>query len=370
MVQAPGPEQSLDDTQRPEAEQASSGAERDAHRLRNGIIWTAVLLVLLLAVGLAIPDLRSILDRAAHASRPWLILALILEVASCLGYVAVVRLVLHRGPAKQMRWLAWAETAFGAVVPAGGAGGLAVGVWAMRAWGLPWSRVANRSAVIFLLTSAVNVLVLAVAGFGVAAGIGTTKGGLYGLIPAIVSTAALVFFILLPRLIDLVPPRGRTRKIHAALRPTAGWIADTEDVIVTPDWRLLGVFGFLLFDIGVLWACLRAVGSSPPILGLIVAYQVGYLSNLVPIPGGIGALDGGLLAALVLYGVPAAPAAAAVILYHAIALWVPVLGGTYGFARLRKAVTDPTALQATLRASGIPVDEDRSEPARATKTAA
>jgi len=49
----------------------------------------------------------------------------------------------------------------------------------------------------------------------------------------------------------------------------------------------------------------------------------------------IGALEGGLLAALVLFGLPAAPTAAAVVLYHAVALWVPTLGGTYGFARLR-----------------------------------
>ncbi len=369
MAGVVGPEQSSPpEQQRSESEQAS--AERDAHRLRNGIIWTAVLLLLLLAVGLAVPDLRSVLARAAHASRPWLIFALALEVASCLGYVAVVRLVLHRGPPRPMRWLAWAELAFGAVVPAGGAGGLAVGVWAMRAWGLPWSRIANRSAVIFLLTSAVNVIVLAVAGFGVTFGIGTTKGFLYGLIPAVVATGALVFFLILPRFIDRVPPRGRTRRIHDALRPTAGWIADTEQALITPHWRLLGAFGFLLFDIAVLWACLRAVGASPPILGLVVAYQVGYLSNLVPIPGGVGVLDGGLLAALVLYGVPAAPAAAAVALYHTIALWIPVMGGTYGFARLRRTVTDPAAVQATRRAAGLPGEAERATPAPATRTAA
>ncbi len=370
MARAAGPEDALaPEHEQSELQQAS--AERDAHRLRNGIIWTAVLLLLLLAVGLAVPDLRDVLDKAAHASRPWLCLALAFEVASCLGYVAVVRLVLHRGPPRPMRWLAWAELAFGAVVPAGGAGGLAVGVWAMRAWGLPWSRVANRSAVIFLLTSAVNVIVLAVAGFGVTFGIGTTKGFLYGLIPAVAATVVFVFFLLLPRIIDLVPPRGRTRKIHSALRPTAGWIVDTEDLLVTPHWRLLGAFGFLLFDIAVLWACLRAVGSSPPVLGLVVAYQIGYLSNLIPIPGGVGVLDGGLVAALVLYGIPAAPAAAAVVLYPAIALWVPVLGGTYGFIRLRKTVTDPAAVQATRRAAGLPAEAGREgAPASATKTAA
>ena len=117
-------------------------------------------------IGLAVPDLRGILRTASHASVWWLVLGVALEVGSCLGYVLVVRHVLYRGPPRELRWLAWAEQAFGAVVPLGGAGGLAVGAWAMRAWGVPWSRVANRSAVIFLLTSAVNAAVLGDRGAG------------------------------------------------------------------------------------------------------------------------------------------------------------------------------------------------------------
>jgi uncharacterized membrane protein YbhN (UPF0104 family) len=101
---------------------------------------------------------------------------------------------------------------------------------------------------------------------------------------------------------------------------------------------VLGAISYLLFDLAVLWACLRAVGSTPPILALIVGYQIGYLANLVPIPGAIGVLEGGLLGALLLYGLPAAPTAAAVVLYHAVALWVPTIGGTVSFLRLRKTV--------------------------------
>src|SRR5207248_5105880 len=130
----------------------------------NGLISTAVLALLLLAIGLAVPDLRAVLDRVAGAHAGWLILAVALELCSCLGYVATVRLVLRRGPAREVRWLAWAEMAFGAVVPVGGAGGLAVGAWAMRAWGIAWERIVNRSAVVFLLTSAVNAAVLGLAG--------------------------------------------------------------------------------------------------------------------------------------------------------------------------------------------------------------
>ncbi len=313
-------------------------AERDAHRLRSGLIWTCALGLMLVAISLAIPDLRGVLERAADAQVAWLAVAVALEVGSCLGYVATVRVVLPRGPAREIRWLAWAEMAFGVVVPVGGAGGLAVGAWAMRAWGVAWSRIANRSAVIFLLTSAVNAGVLALGGLGVGIGLGSAgTPGWYGLLPAAVALAGLAFFIALPRL-ERGGVLSRARWLRPVLSRTAAWVADTEAVAFTPNWRVLGAVGYLVLDIGALWACLRAVGTAPPLVAIVVGYQVGYLANLLPVPGGIGVLDGGLLGALVLYGLPPAPTAAAVVLYHAIALWVPALGGTSGFVRLRSAV--------------------------------
>jgi uncharacterized membrane protein YbhN (UPF0104 family) len=314
----------------------ANGVHRDVRRLRNGALWTAALLLLLLGIGLAVPDLRHVLDRASEAGVAWLVLAVGLELASCLGYVATMRLVLPRGPAREVRRLAWAEMAFGAVVPAGGAGSLAVGAWAMRAWGASWSRVANRSAVIFLLTSAVNVLVLGLGGLGLLAGLGYPRTSLvYGLIPAAVAVLVLGFFLVLPRLLGPERSRGRLR---GALVRTAGWVGDTKEIAFTPNWRLLGTVGYLLFDIAVLWACLRAVGVNAPVFALVLGYQIGYLANVVPIPGGVGALEGGLLGALLLYGLPPAPTAAAVVLYHTIALWLPTLGGTVGFVRLRRAL--------------------------------
>jgi uncharacterized membrane protein YbhN (UPF0104 family) len=347
-----GPAPARDTQPVPEPEGTPEG---DAHRLRNGLIWTAALLLLLLGVGLAVPDLRTVLDRVANAAPGWLVLAIALELASCLGYVATLRLILYRGPVREVRRLAWAEMAFGAVVPVGGAGGLAVGAWAMRAWGIAWSRIVNRSAVIFLLTSAINVTVLAVAGLGILLGIGGGPHGfVYGLVPAAVGLGTLSAFLILP---VIAPRQPRTRLGHALVR-TAGWVTDTKAVLRQHSWKLLGAAGYLLFDIAVLWLCLRAVGTTAPLLGMIVGYQIGYLANLIPIPGGVGVLEGGLLGALLLYGLPAAPTAAAVIIYHAIALWIPTLGGTIGFVRLRRSVArgEPLtpAVPAELRAAKLP----------------
>jgi uncharacterized membrane protein YbhN (UPF0104 family) len=266
------------------------------------------------------------------------LLGLGLETLSALGYVLVVRHVLFRGPPRELRWLAWAEQAFGAVVPLGGAGGLAVGAWAMRAWGVPWSRVANRSAVIFLLTSAVNAAVLAIAGLGVWLGLGIDSSIPYGLLPGAIALLGLVLFLLTPLVQAPKDAHGILGRAQQTLHGLGVWVRDTEKSAFRRDWRLIGAPAFLLCDIAVLWACLKAVGLTPPILGMIVAYQIGYLANLIPIPGGIGVLEGGLLGMLVLFHLPATQTAAAVIIYHAIALWVPTIGGTVGFVRLRRSI--------------------------------
>jgi uncharacterized membrane protein YbhN (UPF0104 family) len=103
----------------------------------------------------------------------------------------------------------------------------------------------------------------------------------------------------------------------------------------------VGAIGYLAFDICVLWACLRALGSAPPAAGLVLGYSVGYLANMLPVPGGAGVLDGGLAAALVMYHVPGPHIAAAILVYHAIALWVPGLGGVLAYVRLRSRLAQP-----------------------------
>jgi hypothetical protein len=153
-----------------------------------------------------------------------------------------------------------------------------------------------------------------------------------------VALAALGGFLLLPLLGEPAAAQaaGMRFRLHKALHGLGVWVRDTERVLFDRDPRVLGAVAYLLCDIAVLWGCLRAVGVRPPLMALVVGYQVGYLANLAPVPGGIGILDGGLLAALVLYKLPAAQTAAAVILYHGIALWVPTLGGTLGFVSLRR----------------------------------
>ena len=84
----------------------------------------------------------------------------------------------------------------------------------------------------------------------------------------------------------------------------------------------------------MLWATFSAMGHPPPVAALILAYTIGYLASSLPIPGGIGVLDAGLTGALLLYGASPVHAAAAVLVYHAVAFWVPSVGGVIAYGRL------------------------------------
>ena len=71
---------------------------------------------------------------------------------------------------------------------------------------------------------------------------------------------------------------------------------------------------------------------------LVVGYFVGTLANLLPLPGGVGGVDGGMIGAFVAFGVDPASAIIAVLAYRFFAFWLPIAPGAISFATLRKTV--------------------------------
>jgi uncharacterized membrane protein YbhN (UPF0104 family) len=206
--------------------------------------------------------------------------------------------------------------------------------------GMPTREIVRRSSGLFFLTSAVNVLTLAVAGGLLLIGIGH---GPHDLVrtgsPILAAVGATVLALALPRLSQRI----------SATHPRAVWLTDigigipaARRALARPTWRVLGGAGYLLFDIAVLWTTFAALGPAPPIAPLVVGYLVGYLANATPIPGGVGVLDAGLVVALALYGLPITHAAAAVLVYHAIAFWIPTFGGMLAYSRLRPGLARST----------------------------
>ena len=68
-----------------------------------------------------------------------------------------------------------------------------------------------------------------------------------------------------------------------------------------PVGVLIGSFGYMGFDIAALVFCFRAFGHTPALPIIVVAYIIGPLGGLVPLPGGIGGTEGGLIGLLALY---------------------------------------------------------------------
>ena len=101
---------------------------------------------------------------------------------------------------------------------------------------------------------------------------------------------------------------------------------------------LIGGVAWWGFDIAVLWACFHAFGASPPKGVIVMSYFVGMLANTLPLPGGIGGVDGGMIGAFVAFGVDAELSVVAVLAYRAFAFWLPTLPGAVAYLQLRRTV--------------------------------
>jgi uncharacterized membrane protein YbhN (UPF0104 family) len=301
---------------------------RIGSRLIGAVLLSAALVSLLLAV----PPLRGVARQIVHMNGGWLLVALALELGSCAAFVVIFRLFFDELPAGPARELAWVEEGSGALLPGGGVGALAIGGWFLHRAGMSRRSIVDRSSALFFLTSAVNVAALVGAGVLFAASGARHRTLLGAGIPVLGGLAAAAAVLAIPLLVR----RSPQRRWPNWLLDLAAGITRARRSLVRPSWRLLGALGYLGFDIAALGATFAATGHAVGAVPLVLGYLIGYLANLIPIPGGFGVLEGGLAATLVVYGAPATEATAAVIVYHAIAFWIPSLGGLGGYALLRR----------------------------------
>jgi uncharacterized membrane protein YbhN (UPF0104 family) len=73
-----------------------------------------------------------------------------------------------------------------------------------------------------------------------------------------------------------------------------------------------------------------------PTFGVVVmAYIIGALGGSIPLPAAVGTV-GGMVGMFILYGVTKDTALAAVLLYQAVGLLVPLVGGAIAYLLLRR----------------------------------
>ena len=311
--------------------------------MRRRTLQAIAALAVLVAIVLLTPGLGEVRDSLADANPAWLALATLLEGLSFASYVVMFGPIFCTGLSWRRCWqIGGAELAMGSLIPASGAGGLALGAWVLHRGGMDGERIARRSVAFFLIKSGVNFLAVAVLGAVMALGLVGPELSLWlTAFPAAVATLALAAVVVdsPPRPGPPPGPGGLTASARGQ-RGAAG--ADRRQRRGAPDpphgepsrargiGRLLG-----LRQRGALGDVPRR-RPFPPLTVILMGYLIGQLGGLLPIPGGIGGIDGGLIGTLIVYGAPAAGTAAAVLGYRVILFWLPLILGGIAFAALRR----------------------------------
>jgi uncharacterized membrane protein YbhN (UPF0104 family) len=92
------------------------------------------------------------------------------------------------------------------------------------------------------------------------------------------------------------------------------------------------------FDVATLWACFHAFGEAPSTGTLVLCYFLGQIGNLLPVPGGVGGAEGGMVGAFAVSGVDPGLALVAVVSYQLLSTYLPGLPGLAAYLDLRRRV--------------------------------
>ena len=305
-------------------------------------------------------------ERLGDGDPIWLVVALVLECVSFAGYVVLFRTVFVRGDRKHIGWRASYEITMAGLAAtrlfaAAGAGGIALTAWALRRSGMERRLVAVRMIAFVSLLYAVYMAALVIFGFGLYFGI-LNGGGPFGVtvVPAIFALILWGVFVgvtLLPddaerRIEHWATGSGRFARVmaRAVTVPASGaeGVRTAFRMAGQREAGLLGAVAWWAFDIATLWACFHAYGPDPPPTSVIVmAYFVGMLANTLPLPGGIGGVDGGMIGAFIAFDVSGGYATVAVLTYRAFAFWLPTLPGAIAYFQLRRTVAGWRAARRT-----------------------
>lgn len=292
--------------------------------------------------------LQQTWHRIEDGSPWWTAVALVFTIGMFGGYGAMFRGVFKD---ERIGWQAsfqitLAGLAASRIFAAGGAGGLVLQAWALRQAGLARRVVADKTISFLVLTYAPYAFAVIVCGFGLRFGLFPGEAPFsMTVVPAVIA----LFLVALTLSVVLVPPdlhrrlaarhqsRVAQRLAHAPAATSAG-VRDAIRHLRSRDPALAGAILYWAFQIAVVWAAFKAFGEAPPTAVLIQGFFVGMLGNLLPIPGGVGGVEGGMIGAYAAFGVETGLAVVAVLVFRAFTFWLPLVPGVIAFFRLRGTV--------------------------------
>lgn len=303
-------------------------------------------------------DTQQTLDYISGASYVLLVLAVLLEVAALLGYANLFRYILRvlniRMRLREVLSITLSGLAVSHVLSAGGVGG-----WVVTYNALMKHRVPH--GIIFVAVAAQQFFNYVVLWFFFALAIVyliVVRGGdsVFSYLVGIVLILLLLWLTLYGIYLYNRPTRLRRRVAQVARlvnrimrrevvkeRHIDGWI----DNLLIGMRRMTGHRGafrttlflacaFWFFDMLCLWCTFAAFGYTIGLAHLLVAYVIAYsIGTLAPTPGGLGAVEGILIALFVSFGVPSAVAVAVVLVYRIINFWLPIPPGFIAYAIVR-----------------------------------
>ena len=323
------------------------------------LIGIGVMVALIVAVRLLAPHvgfLDETWDKVRQGDPVWLVVAVVLEAFSFAGYVLVFNATARRAGLRLPRFTSWrivlAGVAATRLLATAGAGGIASTTYALRRHGLDARHAAATVAAQIAIIYVWFILLIALAGAALfVAGHGHNA---ITIVPA--GIAALILLVaalgrpLLRRLADGTSEReGRVARVLAAVPGTLDDAVHTVSTLVRErDSAIFGGALWWLADAAVLWAACHAFGASPNMLDVTMAYLIGQVANLLPIPGGLG-VEAGLLGMLIAFGVSGDVAVLASLTQRLVSTWLPALPGAVALVAIGRPSPD---------AEVVPVDDD------------
>jgi uncharacterized protein (TIRG00374 family) len=325
------------------------------------IVQTLVAVVLLVvAIYVLIPrlfDLENAIDKIGDGDPLWIVIGILCCIGMFAAYVALFRGVVG----ERLIHLEWRESyeitmaglAATRLFSAGGAGGILLTYWALRKAGMERRRAVCRMVAFLVVLYSVYLAALVVFGILLRTGVLSGEAPLSGtIIPAALAAVAIVIGLLMALLPDDIEHRierhtsGRFGKIAQRLATAPATFAQGTRTAIAfvrdPSAGAMaigGAIGFWAANIAILWASFHAFDVSVPLGVVIQGFFLGMLANLFPFaPGGVGAVDAGMIGAFVLFGLPGAEVFAAVLTYRVIAFWLPIPPGIIAFFQLRTTV--------------------------------
>lgn len=287
----------------------------------------------------------------------WLGAAVLFELASYAGYVAFFRGV-FAGAEFRIGWrgsydITMAGVAATRLLATAGVGGIALTSWALSRSGMARRELVSGLTTFYVALYGVFMIALVLVGSGLRTGIlpGSAPFGVT-VVPAAFGGAVIAVALgiaLLPadlerRVRGLLPGRERAAewagRVAAAGAAVSGGVRGALRMLLRGDPALLGALAWWACDIGVLWASFHAFGEPPALAVVVMAYFTGMFGNVLPLPGGVGGVEGGMIAALLAFGVSGGLAVVAVLSYRAFAFWLPTIPGALSYLRLRHSVKD------------------------------